>query len=231
MNLPENTNDRLDLWAQIIQQASCKTIAEIGVWKGVFAESTLQSCPTIEQYIMIDPWAQLPDWNKPFNVTTKEFESVYNEAMEKTEFAADKRVILRGRTRDVVNQIEDESLDFVYIDGDHTLRGITLDLISIFPKVKPGGIIAGDDFTLNPWQHASEFEPTLVCPFAVYFAEAMDLPIRALPYGQFLIEKTDAPFQFEDTTGNYADLSLNRFSPRSVSRVQQLKRTIKRIIK
>jgi hypothetical protein len=210
MIIPQETTNRLDLWIKFINQTKPKAVAEVGVWKGEYAAAILERCPSIEKYTMIDPWAKLSDWNKPFNVEDNEFKEVYDEAILKTKFASDKLQILRGRTKDVINEIEDDSLDFVYIDGDHTLRGITLDLILTLPKVKSGGFIAGDDFTLSPWQHSSHFEPTLVCPFAVYFAEAMNLPIHVLPHKQFLISKSSEGFSFTDTTGKYSDLSLNK---------------------
>jgi hypothetical protein len=229
MKLPQQTCDRFDLWTNIINQTKPKTVAEVGVWKGDFAVAALAKCPCIEKYTMIDPWAQLPDWNKPFNVGNKEFLEVYDEAIRKTAFASDKLQILKGRTKDMISEIEDESLDFVYIDGDHTLRGITLDLILILPKLKTGGLLAGDDFTLSPWQHSADFEPTLVCPFAVYFAEAMNLPIHALQHGQFLITKSSEGFSFSDTTGKYSDLGLNkfpsttkRFFPKTKARIKKL---------
>jgi hypothetical protein len=115
----------------------------------------------------------------------------------------------------VIDQIPDGSLDFAYIDGDHTLRGITIDLIRLLPKVKEGGIIGGDDFVNTPWQHDTRFEPTLVCPFAVYFAEAVSLPIMAMPHKQFMIRKSrEASFSFVDLTGAYSDLSLNKLPGR-----------------
>jgi predicted O-methyltransferase YrrM len=164
---------------------------------------------------MIDPWAHLPDWNKPFNVNDQTFEEVYAEALRKTDFAASRRIVLRGRTSAVIDEIPDQSLDFAYIDGDHTLRGITLDLIQVLPKIKDGGLIGGDDFVNKPWQHGSAYEPTLVCPFAVYFAEAMRLPFVALPHKQFLIQKAaDTSFSFVDLTGRYSDLSLKKLSQR-----------------
>jgi hypothetical protein len=49
--------------------------------------------------------------------------------------------VLRGRTRELINQIPDDSLDFAYIDGDHTLRGITIDLVRLLPKMREGGVI------------------------------------------------------------------------------------------
>jgi hypothetical protein len=186
-------------------------MVEVGVWKGDFAKQVLEQCEFIDQYYMIDPWTNLADWNKPLNVNRGEFDSVYAEAMEKTAFASKKIVVLRGRTKEVIDRIEDKSIDFAYIDGDHTLRGITIDLIKLLPKVKEFGFIGGDDFINNPWHHDVRFEPTLVCPFSIYFAEATNLPIVALPFNQFLIQKRpDSSFSFIDTTGNYSDISLNK---------------------
>jgi hypothetical protein len=155
--------------------------------------------------------APLPDWNKPFNVDQGVFDDIYAEAMERTAFASERVIVLRGRTKEVIDRIPDSSLDFAYIDGDHTLRGITIDLVSLLPKLKEGGLVGGDDFVSNPWLHGIEFEPTLVCPFSIFFAEAMNLPILALSFGQFVIQKrANAYFCFIDTTGNYSDVSLNK---------------------
>jgi len=204
---------RFDLWVQLLRGRPLECAAEIGVWKGDFAQAILANFSTITKYFMIDPWAHLADWNKPFNVDDQTFEEVYAEALLKTDFAASRRMILRGRTSAVIDEIPDQSLDFAYIDGDHTLRGITLDLIQVLPKIKDGGLIGGDDFVNKPWQHGAAYEPTLVCPFAVYFAEAMRLPFVALPHKQFLIQKAaDIAFSFVDLTGTYSDLSLKKLS-------------------
>jgi len=196
-----------------------ESAAEIGVWKGDFAKVILSTFSSLTKYYMIDPWAHLPDWNKPFNVDDQIFEDVYTEALRKTDFAASRRIVLRGRTSAVIDEIPDKSLDFAYIDGDHSLRGITIDLIQVFPKIKDGGLIGGDDFVNKPWQHGAAYEPTLVCPFAVYFAEAMRLPIVALPHKQFLIQRAaDAGFSFVDLAGTYSDLSLKGLSQGSVGK-------------
>ena len=93
------------------------------------------------------------------------------------------------------------------------MRGITIDLIKLLPEVKKNGFIGGDDFTPNPWQHDIRFEPTLVCPFSIYLSEAMDLPIVALPFDQFLIQiRADTTFSFIDYTGNFKDISLNKLA-------------------
>lgn len=229
LDVISGSTSRFDLWRKVLNAADVRSMVEVGVWKGDFAKQVLEQCEDIEKYYMIDPWATLPDWNKPFNVDTKLFDDIYAEAMSKVAFAAGKVVVLRGRTKEVIDGIPDESLDFAYIDGDHTLRGITIDLIKLLPKMKKNGLIAGDDFTPNPWQHDIRFEPTLVCPFSIYFAEAMGIPIVALPFDQFLIQKkSSSSFSFVDYAGRYGDISLNKLPPRI--RLSGIKSRIKNVL-
>jgi predicted O-methyltransferase YrrM len=39
----------------------------------------------------------------------------------------------------------DGSIDFLMIDGDHSYEGVVKDLQNYLPKMRPGGLIAGDD--------------------------------------------------------------------------------------
>jgi hypothetical protein len=187
------------------------SVLEIGVWKGEFAEHMLANCPSITHYYMLDPWQHLDRWNKPANVEQPAFEDIYAEALRRTDFAADRRIVLRGRTVDVIEQIPDSALDLAYIDGDHTLRGISIDMIRSYPKVRAGGIIGGDDYSPTIWQHALNFEPTLVCPFAANFAESYGAPIVVFPSNQFAIIKPDGfsnDFRIIDTTGVYSEPAI-----------------------
>jgi hypothetical protein len=207
----EAAANRVELWTSFVEGSGAGSIAEIGVYRGQFAQKLLARAPGIARYYLIDPWRHLDDWNKPANKSDDVFEGFYREAMERTSEHEAKRVVLRGTTTEVIDQIPDGSLDFAYVDGDHTLRGITIDLISVFPKVREGGWIGGDDFSPSIWQHSAEFEPTLVFPLAVHFAEAVGARIYGLPYKQFLIEKTTGgAHEFVDLTGRYRDLELGR---------------------
>jgi len=204
-----HSETRLELWATFLDRIDARKVAEIGVYRGVFAARVLASCPAIETYYMIDPWRHLDDWNKPGNREDGTFQRFFEEAMDKTRDHEGQRVVLRGRTTEVIDQIPDGSLDFAYIDGDHTLRGITVDLLRVYPKICDGGWIGGDDFSRSIWQHGARFEPTLVFPFAVYFAEAAGLRIYGLSHAQFLIEKRpDDGFEFVDLTGKYRHFDL-----------------------
>jgi len=199
---------RMEFWSRFVNETSAATVAEIGVYRGNFAAHLLADCADISTYYMIDPWRHLADWNKPANRADDIFERYFGEAMRKTDAWADKRVVLRGRTTDVIHELPESALDLAYIDGDHTLRGITIDLVKVFPKVRAGGWIGGDDLSPSIWQHSEDFEPTLVCPFAIYFAEAVDSRIYALPHKQFLIEKTGTGYELVDLMGRYGSLEL-----------------------
>jgi hypothetical protein len=208
--IASTATDRMELWTSFLRTFGVTSMAEVGVYRGDYAARMLSEAPAIERYYMIDPWRHLEDWNKPANQPDDIFEQFYGEVMDKTAAYADKRVVLRGRTVEVVDQIPDGDLDFVYIDGDHTLRGITVDLTRLFPKVKVGGFVAGDDFCRNIFQHKAGFEPTLVFPYAVYFAEAVGARIYALPHKQFVLQKVPTgEHAFVDLAGRYTKTTLD----------------------
>ena len=49
--------------------------------------------------------------------------------------------------KDIVNKFEDNSIDAIYIDGDHSYEGVKSDLELYYPKVKKNGLILCDDYT------------------------------------------------------------------------------------
>ena len=210
--LVESSKDRFNLWVQIANMMKAKYIAEVGVYKGDFARYMLGNVPSIESYILIDPWRHIPGWNEPTNTSDENFERVYQEAVKKLSPFKGRYQILRGTTSEVSHKIKEDSLDIAYIDGDHTLRGITIDLYHIYHKVREGGIIGGDDFLKTIWHHSLKYEPSFVFPYAVYFAEAIGVPIHALPFNQFLIIKDRSlGFRFIDhTNGKYRDTSVRK---------------------
>lgn len=56
-----------------------------------------------------------------------------------------------------------ESLDFVYVDGDHRYDRVTADLKAWWPKVRPGGILAGHDvLSSEPYSAYEEVQPAVL---------------------------------------------------------------------
>uniref|UniRef100_A0A6C0LX61 Methyltransferase n=1 Tax=viral metagenome TaxID=1070528 RepID=A0A6C0LX61_9ZZZZ len=55
--------------------------------------------------------------------------------------------LIKGFSTGVVNKFNNNSIDAIYIDGDHSYEGVKNDLDLYYPKVKKGGLILLDDYT------------------------------------------------------------------------------------
>lgn len=52
---------------------------------------------------------------------------------------------------EVAERFADGELDFVYIDGNHRYEFVKADLEAYAPKVRSGGLLAGDDYGVRGW--------------------------------------------------------------------------------
>lgn len=49
-------------------------------------------------------------------------------------------------SKEYLRSVEEPNFDFIYIDGDHTAEGVLQDAVLAWRLIKPGGIIAFDDY-------------------------------------------------------------------------------------
>ena len=122
---------------------------EIGVYKGTYSNQILnhfQKKGFSLQLSLIDPWKINDDYKE---YGEKILEDAYHEVVSK--FKNIKNVeILREDSLSASKRFKNSSLDFVYVDGNHDYEFVLKDLETWFTKVKPGGIIFGDDY-LRPY--------------------------------------------------------------------------------
>jgi hypothetical protein len=64
----------------------------------------------------------------------------------------------KGPSTVVAVDFADESLDAIYLDGDHSYEGVKTDINAWSPKVKIGGLIMGHDFIHEPGVHRAVTE-------------------------------------------------------------------------
>lgn len=57
-------------------------------------------------------------------------------------------VVHKNYSNDSSELFNTNSIDFLMIDADHSYEGVTSDIKNYFYKVKPGGIISGDDYNV-----------------------------------------------------------------------------------
>jgi len=135
---------------------SNSTGAEIGVWDGVFALEVMRSNPTRKLYL-IDPFLHIEEFpqsaygNK--NIAQKDMDQKFAALKKKFKLEIKNGVIclIRKTSTDALNDIEDNSLDWVYIDGNHSYDYVLNDLKGYYNKVKKGGMITGDDYGAIGW--------------------------------------------------------------------------------
>lgn len=77
----------------------------------------------------------------------------------------DSRIVFRPNvikykmdSKEFLRSIEEPTFDFIYIDGDHTAEGVIQDAVLSWRLLKPGGIVAFDDYL---WEdpRGIEFQP------------------------------------------------------------------------
>jgi hypothetical protein len=116
-------------------------VAELGVDEGLFSQQIIEHCdPQILH--LVDTWA-----DKRFNDTkrkgvVKRFESELTKGTVE---------IHRMKSTEAVHKFENQSLDVVYIDTDHSYETTYQELVEYAKKVKVGGYLAGHDYIQGNW--------------------------------------------------------------------------------
>lgn len=117
-----------------------KVGAEIGVARGEFSEKFCQAGLTL---YAIDPWLSYDDYEDSRGQAA--LDSLY-EHTKQILSPYPHCTIIRKASMEAVEDFEDGSLDFVYIDGNHQLMYVIQDLVLWSRKVKVGGVISGHDY-------------------------------------------------------------------------------------
>ena len=105
----------------------CQRIMEVSTWAGTFARRMLEVIAPRELHILDIDFSRLDrDWFAP---------------------RLDQDVFLHeGDSAKLMERFEDDSFDFIYIDGDHSYGGASRDLAVAYRKVRPGGFIGMNDY-------------------------------------------------------------------------------------
>ena len=160
------------------------TAVEVGVHRGEFAAGFLELWRGL-RYIGVDPWRVLPAYSERLDHS----ESTSQDARE-ADYAAARRAIapyagraelLRATSEEAAGALPD-ALHFVYIDAAHDLASVRHDIALWWPKVRPGGILAGHDYA-NPWAPAVTVavdEFAQAAGLTVWLAGIQEQPPRSL---------------------------------------------------
>ena len=136
-------------------------LLEIGSWVGdsaVLWAETMKFDGQEGTIVCVDPW-------EPYSQSFKNEKSnvapiIMNDALKKgnvyslflhnIKAAGVNHLIIpiKGSSRKVLNMLQDQTFDMIYIDGDHSYSGIMHDLQKAQQLLVDGGIVCGDDLDL-----------------------------------------------------------------------------------
>ncbi len=125
---------------------------EVGVCRGENIVYFLENCSNIKTIHCIDPYLEYNDWNGV--ITQQQMDEFYEITMKNFKNHFDRIVLHKDTAKNCVSLFEDQSLDYIFIDGDHSYTGVLTDMRNYYSKVKNGGIFSGHDINLNEVRHA-----------------------------------------------------------------------------
>ena len=120
---------------------------EIGVAKGEYSEVILENSELSVLY-SVDPWREhSEDQYKDLNNVAQQInENRYKSVSEYFKRYGERSKILRKTSEEASRIMEDNSLDFVYIDANHSYKACKDDIELWWPKLRKDGIFAGHDY-------------------------------------------------------------------------------------
>lgn len=173
---------RVDL-ASLFSELHFDLGAGIGVETGAFSEILCKANPDLHLY-SIDPWLVSAYEPGVHGVETdqKNYDFMYREA--KKRLAPYKCDIVRKTSLSAVKYFPDESLDFVYIDGNHNFVNTVNDIDAWSKKVRSGGIVSGHSYAFFPSKKQNHVKYVVqtytraygIIPYFVVGAEAANIP-------------------------------------------------------
>lgn len=155
---------RYQLLASWINRYGWKRGAELGVFAGVTHFHLLNNCPTLDLLIGVDVW-DIPGFKEGRTKSGERCACPYCDetrasrraetVTQMRERVASQSAAYAGRSRiefctttAAARHVEDGSLDFVFIDGDHSTEGVSADIRAWRPKIKTGGRLIGHDWNM-----------------------------------------------------------------------------------
>lgn len=135
---------REDFIAHLANKFNWTMGCELGIWKGRTFLHLLKNCPHLT-VIGVDLWAPQPDNTGPENYIHWNHEQHEQIVRQASSSFGDRAIIYKMYTHEAVKKVKPGTLDFIFIDADHSSQAVRTDLLDWIPKLKSTGMIIGHD--------------------------------------------------------------------------------------
>jgi len=144
-----------DLYSHVVNKATDNShFVEIGALLGkssFFMAASIEASKKNIKFDVIDTWKGSIEHQKgsDFEIAEVVNGTLYETFLNNMKDVEDYYTPIRIPSVEASKLYDDQSLDFVLIDGAHDYDSVLEDISVWLPKVKPGGILAGDDYSLD----------------------------------------------------------------------------------
>lgn len=131
-----------NLYTDMVGKFDNAVFVEIGCWEGkstVFMADKIKRSGRNIKFYAIDVWEDYTQYDVIWKAN-------YEQYLKNIEPIKDYITTIKADSCEVSNQFKDQSVDFVFVDGNHQYDYVKKDIEAWYPKVKSGGIIAGHDY-------------------------------------------------------------------------------------
>jgi hypothetical protein len=122
-----------------------RTGCEVGVSRAINAEKICRYIPDLTLYL-VDPWYNDKSGR---HITPRQYRWARNRMRACADVYGTKYTFIKDYSVNAVKQFDDGSLDFVYIDANHTYPHVKQDIELWSPKVRKGGVVSGHDYYIR----------------------------------------------------------------------------------
>lgn len=147
--MEQRLKTRDDLARHLSSKMFTGLAAEVGVFGGDYSSILKSHWRGI--LMLIDSWRH---WHENYlnDVANSDHESHIKRMAEVAMKFVERSdvVMVRASSGVAANLLADESLDWVYIDANHSYQSVVQDIHAWLPKVRRGGILAGHDYGAPP---------------------------------------------------------------------------------
>jgi hypothetical protein len=135
------------IFSEVIKQNDFKVCVEVGIGYGFHAKEILDNT-SVEKLYLVDPMCYYPNDGFVDDVYSYGgFEKLVANIKTHLSEHDDRYTWFRTPSLEVTqHEIPDESVDAIFIDGDHSYEAVSKDLPFWWKKLKTGGWLLGDDY-------------------------------------------------------------------------------------
>lgn len=141
---------RFHVLRDLIKKNNYKTFVEVGVAEGITSKFLLDNILDLRVFC-IDPYEVYPGYRGSHHGSAKKLFKKYEWAKENV-FNHERCKFYKTYSGEAVKLFKIESIDIVFIDGNHFYEWVKKDIDWWYPIVRKGGILSGHDYvSRNKW--------------------------------------------------------------------------------